>query len=104
MVQLHENQGKLEAAGIQVVGISFDSVDVLRAFSEAQKISFPLLSDQDSKTIKEFDLLFNERGLPHPATVLIDQEGVIRDKLFREGYVDRHSIEDLLAAAKALSE
>ena len=55
-----ELQSRLEAiraSGLGVAAISFDSQDVLAAFSERRGITFPLLSDQDSATIKRFGIL-----------------------------------------------
>ena len=40
-----------------MAAISFDSQDVLAAFSERRGISFPLLSDQGSATIERFGIL-----------------------------------------------
>ena len=86
---------------MQVVGISYDDVDILKKFSDKNKIGFPLLSDSDSKTIHKYGLHFKD-GLPHPGTVLIDQSGVVRTKIFRNGYRDRHSVDELIAAAEEL--
>jgi peroxiredoxin Q/BCP len=101
LVQLRKDIEKIQAAGIQIVGVSFDSVDVLKQFSDAEKIPFLLLSDEGSQTIKAYGLHFQD-GLPHPGTLLIDSKGVIRAKLFREGYRERHATDELLAAAKLL--
>ena len=40
--------------------------------------------------------------MPNPGTFILDQEGVIRAKLFLEGYRDRHTTEALIKAAKAV--
>ena len=101
MVQLRDDFEKIRAAGIQIVCVSYDSVDILKQFSDAQKIPFLLLSDEGSQTIMKYGLHFTE-GLPHPGTLLIDSQGVIRAKLFREGYRERHATDELLAAAKQL--
>jgi peroxiredoxin Q/BCP len=101
LVQLRDNVQKLNESGVRVVGISYDSVEVLKTFSDKESIPFPLLSDEDSETIKKYGLHF-KGGLPHPGTVLIDKEGVIRAKLFEEGYRTRHTIEELVSAAKGL--
>lgn len=101
MVQLRDNLERLRNAGVQIVGISPDSVEILKKFSDAKDIPFPLLSDEGSKTIRAFGLHF-KRGLPHPGTIVIDQKGVIRAKLFEDGYVDRHSVEELVKVAEQL--
>lgn len=93
----------LEEVDVQVVGVSFDSVDVLKKFSDSYKVTFPILSDPGSRTIKAYGLHF-QRGLPHPGTLLIDRKGVVRAKLFEEGYRKRHKPAELIAAAKKLKE
>lgn len=104
---------KIEEAGVKVVGISYDSVEVLKGFSDKQKITFPLLSDTESKTIIAYSLKNKETvgkkfgqvnldGVPYPGTYLVDKDGVIRAKLFVDGYKDRHSVEELLKAAEGL--
>jgi peroxiredoxin Q/BCP len=97
----------IEDAGIELVGISYDSPAVLKTFSERAKITFPLLSDPDSKTIEAYHIR-NEaakgkaEGVPNPGTFVLDREGVIRAKLFLEGYRQRHTTEELIKAAKAV--
>jgi peroxiredoxin Q/BCP len=89
------------------VGISYDDTAVLRRFSDQAKISFPLLSDPESTTIEAYHIR-NEaakgktEGVPNPGTFLLDRDGVIRAKLFLEGYRDRHTTGALIEAAKAV--
>ena len=92
---------------IQVVAIRYDPIEVLAKFADKRKITFPLLSDPGSKTIRAYGLLNKEakgrtEGIPYPGTVLIDKDGVIRGKLFLEGYRDRHSTAELIKAARAI--
>ena len=106
---------KIEDAGVKVVGVSYDSVEVLKTFADKQKITFPLLSDPDSKTIVAYALKNKETvgkkfgkvdldGVPYPGTLLVDKEGVIRAKLFVDGYKDRHSVDDLVKTAESLKK
>ena len=94
---------EIEAAGVQVVGVSPDKVEVLKKFSDQAELGFPLLSDEGSKAIRAFGIL-HQRGLPHPGTILIDKQGVIRAKIFREGYRKRHPPTELIEAAKKLGK
>jgi peroxiredoxin len=105
----------VEAAGVRVVGISYDSVEVLKGFADRQKITFPLLSDADSKAIVAYALRNKETagkkfgkvdldGVPYPGTVLVGADGVVRAKLFVDGYKDRHSVAELVKAAEALKK
>ncbi|MHB1234115.1 MAG: thioredoxin-dependent thiol peroxidase [Microbacteriaceae bacterium] len=42
-----DNMGSLVSAGYQVIGVSKDALPALQKFKNAQRINFPLLSDQD---------------------------------------------------------
>jgi peroxiredoxin Q/BCP len=107
LVQLQRDLKSIEDAGLQLVGISYDDTKVLKTASERMKIAFPMLSDPDSKTIEAYHIR-NEaakgkaEGVPNPGTFVLDREGVIRAKLFLEGYRQRHTAEALIAAAKAV--
>jgi peroxiredoxin len=89
------------------VGISYDDTAVLRRFADQAKIAFPLLSDPESRTIEAYHIRNQAAkgkadGVPNPGTFILDRDGVIRAKLFLEGYVNRHTTEALLKAAKAV--
>ncbi len=109
LVQLQKDLATIRDSGIQVVGISYDEPRVLASFAEKAKIEFPLLSDPESKTIEAFHILNAEakgkgEGIPHPGTFVIDRKGIIRAKLFLEGYRERHSTEALIEAAKTVKD
>jgi peroxiredoxin len=109
LVQLQADLKKFEDAGIQVVAVSYDSVDVLAKFAGEKKITFALLSDPDSKTIKAFDILNKEAtgravGVPYPGTFIIDAKGVVRNKIFLDGYRQRHTTDELIKAADGKAE
>jgi hypothetical protein len=56
-VELQERVDELRARGLGVAAISYDSPEILAAFSRARGITFPLLSDPGSRTIKAFGIL-----------------------------------------------
>lgn len=102
---------KLTEAGINVVGISYDSIEVLKAYSDKKGLSLTLLSDQGSKTIDAFGIRNTAMdgktygsndlsGVPHPGTYLVDSQGVVKAKLFLEKYEERHTTDALIEAAK----
>jgi peroxiredoxin Q/BCP len=104
---LQHDLKSIEAAGVQVVGISYDDTKILKSFSDRMKISFPLLSDPESKTIEDYHIKNpaakgKAEGVPNPGTFIIDGGGVIRAKLFLEGYRDRHTTEALIQAARSV--
>ncbi len=107
MVQLQRDLKSIEDAGIQLVGISYDEPAALKRFADRMKITFPLLSDPESKTIDAYHIR-NEaakgraEGVPNPGTFILDREGMIRAKLFLEGYRERHTTDALIEAAKTI--
>jgi peroxiredoxin len=42
-------------------------------------------------------------NVPEPGTFILDQKGLIRAKLFLEGFRVRHTAEALITAAKAVN-
>ena len=96
----------IDRAGIQLVGISYDSAKVLKEFAAKSNVKYPLLSDSKSKVIKVFGIL-NEKargmqaGIPYPMTILLDKDGNVRAIL--EGTTRRrHTTQELIDAAKKL--
>lgn len=100
-MQLQKKLKAIQATGTQVVGISPDKPAILKRFAEKASIQFTLLSDEGSKTIKAFGIEQSAK-LPHPGTIIVDREGVIRAKMFQQGYVRRHSADELIRAAKSV--
>ncbi len=106
-MQLQADKKDIETAGLQIVAVSYDDPKVLAAFADARGIQFPLLSDPDSKTIEAYGILNKEatgkaKGIPYPGTFVIDKEGVVRAKLFKDGFKDRAASAELIEAAKAV--
>jgi peroxiredoxin len=56
-VELQDRVEELRDQGLGVAAISYDSEAVLADFSQRRGITFPLLSDDDSKVITEFGIL-----------------------------------------------
>lgn len=93
---------------MRVVAISRDDPQTLSKFARKHSLTYPLLSDPESQTIEAYGLRHSEPtnarvdGIARPGILLIDQEGHIRATLFKSGYKDRHTVEDILQAAKGL--
>ena len=104
MVQLQRDSKKFKEAGVQIVGLSPDSVDKLKKFAKQKSITYPLLADPDGTAIKSLGLQNKEskkKFLPHPGVLIIGTDGVVDEKLFKESFKARHDNKAILAAAKA---
>jgi peroxiredoxin Q/BCP len=93
-------------AGVDVVGVSRDSVKSHDKFTEKEKLPFPLLSDEDEKLCKLFDVI-HEKSLYgrkylgiERSTFLLDGTGILRRE-WRKVKVPGHA-EEVLEAAKSL--
>ena len=107
---MQENLEDIRAAGIELVGISYDSQETLASFARKHGVEYPLLSDAGSRTIDAYDIR-NEAvrgtrvdGIPLPGTIIVDRQGIVRATLFHEGYKKRHFSNELIAAARAARE
>jgi peroxiredoxin Q/BCP len=93
-------------AGVDIVGVSRDSVKSHDKFTEKEKLPFPLLSDEDEKLCKLFDVI-HEKSLYgrkylgiERSTFLLDGTGILRRE-WRKVKVPGHA-EEVLEAAKSL--
>jgi hypothetical protein len=98
---------KFEAAGIKLYALSYDDQETLAEFAEKQGVQYTLLSDTDSRVIKQYGLL-NEQlskkdaflyGIPYPGVYVCDENGTVVSKFFHDSYKKRESPEMLIDAA-----
>ncbi len=104
-MELQSNLAAFKKAGIQPVAVSYDSVAVLTRFAKERVITYPLLSDSGSRTIDAYQIRNTDArgrmsGVPHPGTFIIGQDGKIVAKLAHEGYRERHTSAEIIAAAR----
>ena len=96
---------ELRAVGVEVLGVSADSLKSHRRFVEKYRLNFPLLSDEE-KTVSTAYGAWGEKTAWGKTTVgmrrmtfLIDEEGMIR-KVWPKVRPDGHA-EEVLKAVKA---
>ncbi|WP_242886744.1 peroxiredoxin [Actinomadura litoris] len=83
LCQIRDELHTLGGDGVQVLAVSVDSVFALRAWSEQEKYTFPLLSDfwPHGGTAQRYGVFDEERGIATRGTFVIDTEGVVRWKV-----------------------
>ncbi len=102
-MELQDAWVNLERTGVAVFGLSYDSVETLAAFADKRGITYPLLSDEGSHTIRALGLLNEEhlveqhafygiatrdeqKGVAYPGTFVLDEQGIVSEKRFEQSY------------------
>jgi peroxiredoxin len=103
LVELEGSLPEVHKAGLGLVAISYDPVSVLADFSTRRGITFPLLSDAGSATIKRYGILNttidpkNELyGYPFPGTFIVDRRGMITSRVFEAAYQERTTMASIV--------
>lgn len=93
---------EIEAAGLQLVGISPDPVDKLVVMQEKVKVTFPLLSDTDLKVAKAFGVAFQKgkQALPVPSIFVLAPNHSIQYLYVNPNYRERLDNQVLIAMVK----
>jgi peroxiredoxin len=104
-VQLGELQSllnKQDSGKSQILAVSIDSHEESKKLRQKLQAAnngsptFPLLQDTDHQVIDRYGLLNPDgKGWPHPATYVIDGQGVVRWKFVEVNYQQRASNEQI---------
>jgi glutaredoxin-dependent peroxiredoxin len=95
---------RLNQAQAQVYGISVDTFFTLKAFHDQQGYGYPLLSDFNKQTIRDYGVLNEDmiglKGIARRAVFVIDREGIVR---YREVLDDARNEPDYEAVFEAVA-
>lgn len=102
-MELEKVQDEYKKQGLGICAISYDSREILSAFSKRKNITFPLLSDEDHKVIKDFGILnksippdHRNYGIPIPGQYIVGPDRVVRERIFVENYWERVTQESVM--------
>ena len=109
-MELQDHKAEFDAAGIKLFAISYDSVEALGTFAERYGIEYPILSDVDSKVIREFGILntlvrpdeTESYGIPFPGSYLVGANGKVITKFFNQQYQARETAPAMMHAGFGL--
>jgi thioredoxin-dependent peroxiredoxin len=73
-----EHYAELQRAGLEVVGVSVDSVEDQKSFSEKCGVPFPLVADSDKAIAKRYGVL-GLLGLARRVTFFIGADGRVEE-------------------------
>ena len=93
-----------------MVAISYDTPEVIRHAAERLNITYPLLSDPDSKIIRALGILnpnipedHEWYGVPFPGMYIVDTEGIVQSKYFEEDHRERYTANSILTREYGVS-
>jgi len=107
-VELQSRYAEITRRGLGLIAISYDAPETLKKFADSRMITFPMISDPGSATIRKYGLL-NETvdpksrtyGIPHPGTFIVDRKGVVRSRFFEDAYQERYTAATILSTLGA---
>ena len=104
LAELQTRTADLAKSGIGLAAVSYDAVPTLADFSKRRGITFPLLSDPASATIKRYGILnttvpeTNQQsyGIPFPGTFMLNTQGVVTSRFFEQAYQERSTVGSIM--------
>jgi peroxiredoxin len=104
-VELQGRVVALKRQGFGMAAVSYDAVPILADFAKRRGITFPLLSDLGSATIKRYGILnttvpeTNQQsyGIPFPGTFMLNTRGVVTSRFFEQAYQERSTVGSIMA-------
>jgi len=111
-VELQSRYEDLRERGVGLAVITYDPATTLSEFADARGISFPLLSDEGSATIREYGLLNEDMnpdrapeerrammqrlyGIPYPGTFVLDPAARVTARFFEAAYQERSTVSSI---------
>jgi peroxiredoxin Q/BCP len=82
----------IRALWTEVIGVSVDSVESHKRFSEKNGLNFPLISDEDMQISRAYGVLSEDRSHAERTTFIVDKKGKIA-KVFTGVDVTKHTHE-----------
>ncbi len=102
-MELQGRVADVQKAGLGLASITYDPAAVLAEFAARRGITFPLLSDAGSATIKQYGILNTTvpetnpvYGYPFPGTFVVDRQGVVTSRIFEDTYQERDTLASVL--------
>jgi peroxiredoxin len=96
LIDINGGVADIEKRGYRVAGLSYDSPEILQAFTVKRHLTYTLLSDPKSEIIDLYELRDPQYppgsrayGVPRPIIFVLDAKGIIKAKLYEESFKNR---------------
>lgn len=100
LCSVRDHWSDYQATGAEVVGISMDSVESHKSFSEGKQLPLRLLSDSDGKVSAAYDMKSWLPGRSARGVVVIDKQGTVAYHKVQAVSLFKPSDADVLDAIK----
>jgi len=104
LVDINGGVAEIEKRGYRVAGLSYDSPEVLEAFTVKRNLAYTLLSDPKSEAIDSYHLRDPQYppgsrayGVPRPIIFVLDPKELIKAKLYGETFKIRPPVTDVIS-------
>ena len=111
LIDVNGGVAEFEKQGYHVAALSYDSAEVLQAFTVKRQIAFTFLSDPKSEVIDLYNLRDPQYpaghlayGVPRPIIFILDSNGVIKAKLYEESFKVRPPVSAIISKLDELSK
>jgi peroxiredoxin len=96
LIDVNNGIVEIEKRGYHVAGLSYDSPEILQAFTLKRHLTYTLLSDPKSEIIDRYNLRDPQYppgsrayGVPRPIIFVLDPQATIKAKLYEESFKNR---------------
>src|SRR6516162_5518758 len=96
LIDVNGGVAEIEKRGYRVAGLSYDSPEILQAFTVKRHLTYTLLSDPKSEVIDRYKMRDPQYrpgsrayGVPRPIIFILDPSAVIKAKLYEESFKNR---------------
>jgi len=110
LIDVNSGVAEIEKRGYRIAALSYDSPEILQAFTVKRHIAFTFLSDPKSEVIDLYKLRDPQYppgsrayGVPRPIIFILDRSGVIRSKLYEESYKVRPPVTAVISKLDELA-
>lgn len=110
LIDINGGAAEIEKRGYRVVGLSYDSPEILEAFTAKRHLTYTLLSDPKSEIIDRYNLRDPQYpqssrayGVPRPIIFVLDPHAVIKAKLYEESFKNRPPVTAVISKLDELS-
>lgn len=104
LIDINTGVAEIEKRGYHLAGLSYDSPEILQAFTLKRHLTYTLLSDPKSEIIDRYNLRDPQYppssrayGVPRPIIFVLDPQGVIKAKLYEESFKNRPPVSAVIS-------